>query len=123
MKKTISRTRRRDEMLRQSAAPYVIHDLTHCCCKTENPGIDTRLNPQNETLHFFGGVFQIVVESVLEVDEADLKDQLLFDVFNEETERIGVYGNARLLNDRKPRSDIARVFMFESQTSNLEIQP
>jgi hypothetical protein len=80
------------------------------------------LNPQNETLHFFGGVFQIVVESVLEVDEADLKDQLLFDVFNEETERIGVYGNARLLNDRKPRSDIARVFMVESPSWKFETQ-
>lgn len=110
-------------MLRQSAPPYAIHDLSHCCCKTENPGIDTRLNPQNETFHFFGGVFQNVVESVLEADVADLKDQLLFDVFNEETERIRVYGSARLLNDRKPRSDIAGVFMFEAQTSNLEIRP
>jgi hypothetical protein len=122
--KKISRIRRREEMLQESSAPpYVIPELTYCCRKMENPGIVTRLNPQNDILHFFGGVFQNVVESVLESDETDLKDQLLFDVFNEEAERIGMYGSALLLNDRKPRSDIVGVFMFEVQRPDLEIGP
>lgn len=71
------------------------------------------MNPQSDALHFFGGVFQNVVESVLEADETDLKDQLLVDDEAEVTERIGVYGSARLLNERKFRSDIVGVFMYE----------
>jgi hypothetical protein len=97
--------------------------LAYCCRKIEDPGIDSRLNPQRETLHFFGGVFQNVVESVLKSDEADLNDQLLIEVFTEETERIGVYGSARLLNDRNSRSDIVGVFMFEVQSPDLETRP
>jgi hypothetical protein len=85
--------------------------LAYCCCTKANPGIDLRLSPQTDSPHFFGGVFQNVLESGLEVDETELKDQLLFEDETVVTERIGVCGNARLLNDRRPRSDIVEVFI------------
>lgn len=87
VKRMISRTRRREDMLRSQHWEYVTLDLPYCCCTIATPGMETRPNPQTETLHFFGGVFQNVVESVLEAEEADVKDQLLLD---DETERTGV---------------------------------
>ena len=50
---------------------------------------------QIDVFHFFGGVFQNVVESVLVDDAIDGKDQLLFDEEAVVTERMGVYGAAR----------------------------
>ena len=52
---------------------------------------------QIAAFHFFGGVFQNVVESVLEDDAMEGKDQLLFVEEAVVTERMGVYGAARLL--------------------------
>lgn len=63
-----------------------------------------------EGRHVLGGAFQNADESVLVElfdDERDRKDHLLF----VDTERIGVYGNERLLNDRNPRSCIFGVSM------------
>jgi hypothetical protein len=85
VKEMISRTRRREEMLRGQHSQYIAFDLPYSCCTMASLGIDIRLNPQ--TLHFFGRVFQTVVESVLDAEETDLKDQLLLD---DETERTGV---------------------------------
>ena len=56
-------------------------------------------------------MFQNVVESVVEVEEEDLKDQLLDD--EDVAERIGVDGSARLLHERKPRSDMVELFSIE----------
>jgi hypothetical protein len=114
----VSRIRRREEMLSVSAWQERWSGLSYSCCTIVKPGIDTRLNPQADGLHFFGGVFQNVEESVLEAEETDLKDQLLFNDETVVTERIGVYGSARLLNERKLRSDIVESAMIELPQSD-----
>jgi hypothetical protein len=84
----------------------VMEWVAYCCCTKAKPGIDTCFIPGPGALHLFGGVFQNVEESLLDADETDLKDQLLFDDETVVPERIGVYGSARLLNERKFLSDI-----------------
>jgi hypothetical protein len=56
---------------------------------------------------------------VLEAEETDLKDRLLFNDETVVTERIGVYGSARLLNERKLRSDIVGSSMIEVPQSDF----
>jgi hypothetical protein len=74
-------------MLRDQHWKYATLDLPYCCCTMASPGMDTCLKPHTEARHFFGGVSQNVVESVLEAEETDLKDQLLLE---DDMERIGV---------------------------------
>ncbi len=74
-------------------------------CRNVILGNENLQNSFNEDLHVFGGVLQNNVESVLAElleEGTERKDQLL----EAETERMGVYGNERLLTDRRPRSGI-----------------
>ncbi len=97
----------------------VMECVTYYCCTKVKPGIDTCFIPGPGALHLLGGVFHNVEESLLEADETDLKDQLLFDDETVVPERIGVYGSARLLHERKLRSDIVEEFISEVPKSNF----
>jgi hypothetical protein len=97
----------------------VMEWVTYYRCTKAKPGIDICFIPGPGAFHLFGGVFQNVEESLLEAEETDLKDQLLFDDETVVPERIGVYGSARLLNERKFRSDIVEEFVFEVPKSNF----
>lgn len=55
------------------------------------------------------------MESVLEADDTDLKDQLLSNDGTVVTERIGVYGSALVLNERNFRSDIVACLFSKLQ--------
>lgn len=70
------------------------------------PRIGSCIELQTCALHGFGGVRQNSVEFVELLEaETERKDHLLLAEVDE-TARTGVYGSERLLEERKPRTDI-----------------